>query len=55
MTMFKEAKIVVQGYDRLYKLALGIPPAPGVAELDLGHCVIRLGLAKQSLVACGIC
>lgn len=44
VTMLKEAKIVVQGYGRLYKLAPGIQPDPGAAVLDLGHCVIRLDL-----------
>ena len=46
VTMLKEAKIVVQGYGRLYKLAPGIQPTPGTTELDLGHCVIRLDLKK---------
>jgi DNA-binding transcriptional ArsR family regulator len=42
LAMLKEAKIVVQGYGRHYKLAPGIQPDPGSAVLDLGHCVIRL-------------
>lgn len=45
VTMLKEAKIVVQGYGRLYKLAPGIQPDAGAAVLDLGHCVIRLDVA----------
>ena len=44
LAMLKEAKIVVQGYGRLYKLAPGIQPEPGAAVLDLGHCVLRLDL-----------
>ena len=46
VTMLKEAKIVVQGYGRLYKLPPSIQPDPGAKVLDLGHCVIRLDLPK---------
>ena len=42
MIVLRKAGLVVSGFGRLYELAPGLQPPPGVMELDLGYCVLRL-------------
>lgn len=42
MIVLRQARLVVSGFGRLYELAPGLQPPPGVTDLDLGYCVLRL-------------
>jgi biotin operon repressor len=42
VAILRKAGLVVQGRGRLYTIPAHHLPTPGVAEVDFGHCVLRL-------------